>query len=237
MNLIDKNQWIDRISKISLGPRSSYLAMYSTWWDAVVIDPNLMMIPIDDHQVHRGDAVFEAMKAVHHKVYLFDEHLLRLERSMSQIDLTPPFSIKEIKQKVVETLNFTNDPACLIRLFVGRGPGSFTANPYDTIGSQLHIIITTLTPPAEDKVNSGVSLMTSKVKVKDSFMAQIKSCNYLANVLMKKEAVDHKVDFSIGVDSMGHFTEGSTENLIIVNQALPPSLRRHSKWDHDEPHF
>lgn len=49
-------------------------------------------------------------------------------------------------------------------------------------------------------------------------MAKIKSCNYLPNVLMKKEAIDRNLDYVIGVDIEGNLTESATENILIVDQ-------------------
>ena len=43
-------------------------------------DPRLMTIPLDDHLVHRGDGVFEALAIVGGKVYQLDAHLARLKR-------------------------------------------------------------------------------------------------------------------------------------------------------------
>ena len=35
---------------------------------------------------------------------------------------------------------------------------------------------------------------------------------------MKKEAIDRKLDYVIGVDLEGNLTESATENLLIVDQ-------------------
>ena len=43
---------------------AGYYAMYSSWWDAITVDPNLMVVPVDDHMVHRGDGLFETFKCV-----------------------------------------------------------------------------------------------------------------------------------------------------------------------------
>ncbi|MBT8407655.1 MAG: aminotransferase class IV, partial [Deltaproteobacteria bacterium] len=52
--------------------------------------------------------------------------------------------------------------------------------------------------------------------IKRSYFANIKSCNYLPNVLMKKEAVDAGVQYTISIDEDGFLGEGSTENIGIV---------------------
>lgn len=218
MDLIDKNTWLERISKHRHPARMAYKAMYSSWWEGVVTDPALMVIAIDDHQVHRGDAVFEAFRLAHGKIYLLDAHLDRLWRSAASLSLDMPMNRQALIQMMGDTIKASRASDAVLRLFVSRGPGSFTANPYETLGSQIHFLVTEWKPLPAEKVEKGVRIMVSRVAPKESFWAQIKSCNYLHNVMMKKEAVDHGCDFSIGVDPRGHLTEGSTENLVIVDK-------------------
>jgi len=59
---------------------------------------------------------------------------------------------------------------------------------------------------------------TSHIPVKESFFAAIKNCNYLPNVLMKKEAVDINADFVVAFDARGFLAEGATENIGIVTK-------------------
>jgi branched-chain amino acid aminotransferase len=58
----------------------------------------------------------------------------------------------------------------------------------------------------------------SAIPAKPSEFAEIKNCNYLPNVLMKRESVDWGVDFVLGYDADGHLTEGPTENAGIVTR-------------------
>ncbi|NUN06020.1 MAG: aminotransferase class IV, partial [Bdellovibrio sp.] len=37
-------------------------------------------------------------------------------------------------------------------------------------------------------------------------------------VMMKKESVDRKIDFTIGIDPQGFLTEGSTENIVLIDK-------------------
>ncbi|HAG91271.1 MAG TPA: peptidase [Bdellovibrionales bacterium] len=220
MEILNQDQWLEKLkSKNSTRTeKSKYKAMYSTWWDGIVTEPHMMMIPVDDHQVHRGDAVFEAMKWIHGKAYLQKEHLDRLERSQKSLYLENPLPRKQLEEILKQTVTASKLESALLRLFVGRGPGSFTTNPYDTLGSQFHLVVTDLTPPSKEKREKGVSLMVSKIPVKEPFWSKIKSCNYLSNVMMKKEALDEGYDFSVGVTPEGKLTEGSTESLILIDQ-------------------
>lgn len=39
--------------------KQPYPAMYSSVYGGIILDPALMVIPIDDHMVHRGHGVFD----------------------------------------------------------------------------------------------------------------------------------------------------------------------------------
>jgi branched-chain amino acid aminotransferase len=118
---------------------------------------------------------------------------------------------------IIETLKVANRDDAIIRVFLSRGPGNFSVNPYDSVKSQFYVAITRLNSPAPEKYEQGVVIGKSSIPMKDSWMAQVKSCNYLPNVMMRKEAVDRNLDFVVGVDEEGFVTEGPTENIMIVD--------------------
>lgn len=39
--------------------KKPYPAMYSSIFGGIILDPAMMVIPIDDHMVHRGHGVFD----------------------------------------------------------------------------------------------------------------------------------------------------------------------------------
>lgn len=47
-----KSKW-DSVEK------QPYRAMYSSMFGGITVDPAMMMIPLDDHMVHRGHGVFD----------------------------------------------------------------------------------------------------------------------------------------------------------------------------------
>lgn len=196
----------------------TYYAFFSSWYGAIVKDPGAtLLVPLDDHMVHRGDAVFEALKSVNGKIFLLDEHLIRLEKSAEKIGLRSPYSKSGMGEIIKETLKVSEQKNTLIRVFLSRGPGSFTTNPYDPPQSQFFVVITELKTPAAEKYEKGVKIGRSQIPVKESWMAQVKSCNYLPNVMMKKESVDRKLDFTVSFDREGYLAESSTENIVIVD--------------------
>jgi len=180
-----------------------YLAMYSSIWGGVVTHPFLMVVPVDDHMVHRGDGVFETFKCVDGRIYALERHLDRLERSARTLYLPLPAPRDEIISIIRETIRIGGEQDCLIRLFISRGPGGFTVNPYECPASQLYVVVAHLHVPAGQEYARGVSLKSSSVPPKKPYFATIKSCNYLQNVLMKKEAVDADADYTVALDENG----------------------------------
>ncbi len=218
-----------KLQEKSYPAQKSYLAMYSSWLGGIVKDPGLMMVPVDDHLVHRGDGVFEAIKVVDGRVFLLQEHLERLVASAAQIGLPLPMPMEEMREVILKTTAATGARYAVLRLYVSRGPGGFTTNPYDSVASQMYLIVTSYTPLADEKYLAGVKVGRSQVPPKEPWLAKIKTCNYLPNVLMKKESVDRKLDFTIGIDGQGFLTEGSTENIVLIDKnknLLRPKLRQ-----------
>jgi 4-amino-4-deoxychorismate lyase len=227
--LLSSDEIFKKLSLYSYEQKKTYLAMYSSWYGGITKDPSLMLVPVDDHLVHRGDGVFEAMKVVQGKTYLMNDHLDRLETSAAQLGIQWPFSRERLVEILHETVKVAGTPECLIRLFMARGPGGFTTNPYDSVGTQVYCIVTAFKPMAEQKYTEGAVIGKSAIPPKEPWFATIKSCNYLPNVMMKKEAVDRKLDFTVGFDAKGFLTESSTENIILLNshgELIRPHLRQ-----------
>lgn len=229
MKQFDLTDWPALSSRLRRPHQVNYFAMYSSVYDGIVTDPVLMMLPIDDHMVHRGDGIFEALKAVNGKIYNLKGHLERLANSARGLALTMPVMFNQINDIVMATVKAGGHPDVMIRIFVSRGPGGFAVNPYECPASQLYIVVSALGRPFMQLHPEGARMRTSAIAAKAAHMANIKNCNYAPNVLMKKEAVDANVDFSVGFDENGFLTEGSTENMGIVtpdNRLLFPKLDR-----------
>ncbi len=196
----------------------NYYAMFSSAWNGIVTDPLLMSVPVDDHLVHRGDGVFETLKCVSGKIYLCREHIARLFASAGKVGLKPAWSQDEIIEIVRQTVRAGARRDCLVRILLSRGRGSFGVSPYDCPKPGLYVIAHKLSPPFMDAHPEGAKCRTSAIPVKPDFFATSKTCNYLPNALMKKEAVDAGVDFTISFDERGKVAEGATENIGILTK-------------------
>ncbi|MBW2324042.1 MAG: aminotransferase class IV, partial [Deltaproteobacteria bacterium] len=168
--------------------QGNYLAMYSSLWSGIVTDPLLMTVPLDDHLVHRADGVFDVIRCLEGKAYCLKAHLDRLERSAARIDLALPDDYKRIREIIQSAVRAGGGKDVLIRLIVSRGPGGFSTNPFECPASQLYVVIHKATPLPLEMYKEGVTIISTDVPVKQSFFAQVKSCDYLNNVMIKKAA-------------------------------------------------
>jgi len=208
--------YLEKLRVARAGVPGAYLAMYSSYTGGIVTDPALMLVPVDDHLVHRGDGIFETLKAEQGTIYNQQAHLLRLERSATALKLNLPEPLDRIGLRVAETVRAGRQENALIRVIVSRGPGSLGVNPYDSPRSQLYIIVAPLPPSFMTRHPEGAHIAFSSIPPKPSPFSDMKSCNYLPNAMMAMEARDRGVDFVIGLSPDGSALEGPTENVALL---------------------
>lgn len=213
---IDRAAYFAMLDRTRQTFHAEYYAMYSSVLGGIVKDPLLMTVPVDDHMVHRGDGVFETLKCVAGGIYALQPHLDRLFTSASRVGLKPAWSKDEIGHIVAETVRAGGHRDTLIRILLSRGSGSLGVSPYDCAKPGLFVVVHALKPAFMEAHPEGARACTSSVPVKSGTFANIKSCNYLPNAMMKKEAADKGCDFALAFDERGFIAEGATENFGIV---------------------
>jgi branched-chain amino acid aminotransferase len=195
--------------------------MYSSVFGGVVTDPALMVMPLDDHIINRGDGIFEYFPVAHGHAYCMEAHLTRLRKSAEIISLDLPFDTDTIRRITLETIAISCARSCGVRMFVSRGIGDFACDPTTPKQSLLYVVV--LRKRIEDALparmlTEGVSLITTHVPIKPGFYAQVKSTDYLLNALVCLEAHRSNADFGVWFDENGYMTESSTESVVIVTE-------------------
>jgi branched-subunit amino acid aminotransferase/4-amino-4-deoxychorismate lyase len=223
--VVGREEWLERLPNRD----KKLYAMYSSVTDCIVTDQSVMTVPVDDHMVHRGDGVFESFKCMKGCLYNLEAHLARLEDSCTQLGLQLPVSRDEMAAIIIQTVQVGAEQNCLIRLLLSRGQGTMGINPYACFGAEFYVIVYELPAVDINTLPEGVSMALSKIPIKPGIFATVKTCNYLPNVLMKKEAVDLGVDFTVSLDENRHLAECATENIGIVTIGkelfMPPPER------------
>ncbi len=229
MKRIDCSTYIEQLQTLRQPWHNKFYAMYSSVLGGIVTEPLLMLVPADDHLVHRGDGVFDTFKCVNRAAYNIDAHLKRLVRSGGEIGLTWPDGIEDIRAKALETLKIADHDDCSCRVILARGPGGFGISPYESPKPALYIIVYALGQPFMQAHPAGAKIKRSQTPVKSGTFPTYKHCNYLPNAMMKREAIDAGVDFVVSYDEHGFLAEGATENVGIVTaqrELLFPRLNK-----------
>ena len=226
-SVLNEGDFLKALQRATEHKRGEYLACYSSWLGGYLTDPAFMVLPLDDHMVHRGDGVFEALRMENYKLLAWAEHWQRLQRSAASIGLKLLWSEEDLITHLRKLVELCGRSEGFIRIFVSRGPGSFSVNPYEVSGPELHIVVTALKQPPSELYKRGLKLGPSRWPQKPEPFFKIKSCNYLPNVLMKKEAVDLGLDLTLSFTEDGRLAEGPTENVALVTKEgdfLTPQL-------------
>ncbi|MDY7001344.1 MAG: aminotransferase class IV, partial [Thermodesulfobacteriota bacterium] len=187
--ILESDEYVKRMLSIPRPGAENILAFYEHRLGAICTDPRLLLLPLDDHLAHRGDGVFETLKYLDRRVYQLEPHLKRMKVSADAIFLTPPCSWDKIGELVLEVAKASGRDMGLIRILLGRGPGSFGIDPDECPVPSLYIVAYGFHPKPEEFFERGVSAFRTSTPAKQDYMARIKSVNYLPNVLMKREAV------------------------------------------------
>lgn len=210
--VVGRDEWLARLPM----QEKKLYAMYSSVTDCIVTDQAVMVVPVDDHIVHRGDGVFETFKCLNGGIYNLEDHFERLGHSCERLGISIPRPLDEMADIVLQTVRAGGERNALVRLLVSRGQGTMGVNPYECHGAEFYVVVYELKKSSTDRLPDGVSVAVSKIPVKPGFFATVKTCNYLPNVLMKKEAVDLGVDFTVSLDENRTLAESATENIGIV---------------------
>jgi 4-amino-4-deoxychorismate lyase len=211
-------QAITRLRETVHGNAANFYAMYSSILGGIVNDPALMMLPLDDHMVHRGHGVFDTATLTHGMLYQLDPHLDRLIRSAQGARVPLPFSREELRRIILDTAAASRQRDGSVRYWLSAGPGGYGLGPAECVGSSFYVIVFKQEAYPESYYRDGIKLITSQVPIKPPLFARIKSTNYLPNVLVLLEAKDHGADNGIFIDERGMVAESSNMNVAFVTR-------------------
>ncbi len=176
-------------------------------------------ISVFDHGLLYGDGVFEGIRSYSRLVFKLNEHIDRLFESAKSIMLKIPLTKDQLIKAVVATLKENKLNDAYIRLVVTRGIGDLGLDPRKCKGQPTVIIIAdkiALYP--QNFYREGLKIVTVPTvrNLPEALNPQIKSLNYLNNILAKIEAANAGCDEAIMLDSLGYVAECTGDNIFIV---------------------
>lgn len=183
-------------------------------------------VSVYDHGLLYGDGVFEGIRAYNKRIFKLEEHVDRLYESANAIDLKIPISKQDFCNKIIETCrkNEVKDGG-YIRVVVTRGTGDLGLDPRKCKAPTIIIIVKSISL-YEHK--DGLRLITTAIRrmPPQCLSPNIKSLNYLNNILGKIEANRANADEALFLDVDGFVSEASADNIFYVKDSLlttPPT--------------
>ncbi|HUW20486.1 MAG TPA: branched-chain-amino-acid transaminase [Sedimentisphaerales bacterium] len=188
------------------------------WLDDKLVDEADAHISVFDHGLLYGDGVFEGIRVYNGRVFELKAHIERLFNSAKVIRLDMPMSRSALVKAVEKTVEANGVVDGYIRLVVTRGVGTLGLNPFVCEESRLFIIADNIQLYPEELYEKGMKVI-SATTVRNhplSIPPQVKSLNYLNNILAKIEALDSNVPEAIMYNHEGYVAEATGDNVFIV---------------------
>jgi 4-amino-4-deoxychorismate lyase len=226
--MLNAQDVLERLQALRTRQPVRYWAFYSSQLGGIVTDPALMVIPFDDHMVHRGHGVFDTAAIAGGKIYDLEAHLDRFVRSAATSKIEIP-GRDEMRDIIVRTTAASGKRDGSIRYWASSGVGSLGLTPAAKAEPGFFVMIFAGLTYPESWYTEGLRVMTTTYPIKPPLFAVTKSTNYLPNVLMQMEAQERGLDNGVFLDEAGHVGESSNMNLAFVTD---DGILRHPKFDH-----
>ncbi len=207
----------------------NYFAFYSSQLGGVVTDPALMVLPFDDHIVHRGHGIFDTAGLVNGRIYDLEAHLDRFLLSAERSRLRLACPREEMRDIIIKTTAISGQRDGSIRYWLSAGPGSLELTPAAGSEPGFFVMIFGGLAYPQRWLTEGARVMTTTYPIKAPIYAITKATNYLPNVLMQMEAKEAGFDNGVFLDAEGYVGESSNMNVAFVTT---DGVLAHPKFDH-----
>ena len=177
------------------------------------IHKDALLFPIEERGMQFGDGVYEVIRIYDGRLYLLEEHIDRLFRSLSAIEINIPFTKEQLKKnlhRLIELNEMFTDGFIYMQVTRGMAERNHPFPKYATPNLYAYI----------KKRKRPLTLLkkgTKAITLPDERWANcyIKSLNLLPNVLAKQKATEQGAYEAILYRGLT-VTEGSSSNVFLV---------------------
>ncbi|WP_053984684.1 branched-chain-amino-acid transaminase [Niameybacter massiliensis] len=175
-------------------------------------------VSVFDHGVLYGDGVFEGIRAYNGRIFRCEEHIDRLYNAAKAIMLEIPLTKKEMTEVLLETCRKNDLKDGYVRLVVTRGKGDLGLNPKSCKVATVFCIAGSITLYPDEMYTKGMPIITAVQRRNKATIVdpQVKSLNYLNNILAKIEANRAGVPEALMLNNDGIVAECTGDNIFIV---------------------
>jgi branched-chain amino acid aminotransferase len=192
------------------------------WLDNKLVDEADAKVSVFDHGLLYGDGVFEGIRVYNQGIFELEAHIDRLYESAHAIRLQIPLDKAQLVAATQETVQVNDVVNGYIRLIVTRGVGTLGLNPFVCKKGMVIIIADNIQLYPEELYERGMRII-SATTVRNHPLAlppQVKSLNYLNNILAKIEALDSDVMEAVMYNHEGFVAEATGDNVFIINKGI-----------------
>ena len=192
------------------------------WLDGELVDKADAKISVFDHGLLYGDGICEGIRFYNGRVFRLEEHIDRLFLSARAILLKMIWSEQEVCDIVRETIRANKLTDGYIRLVVTRGSGGLGLNPYLCEKPSMFCIAASIQLYPEEFYKNGLELITCSTRRPShaTLSPQIKSLNYLNNIMAKVECIKAGVMEGLMLNEEGTVAECTGDTVFIVKNGV-----------------
>lgn len=179
-----------------------------------IVSVDKAMIHIDDLGLLRGYGVFDVMKTVNGKIFMFDEHFKRLSDSAHYLGVKLPIKKNEIEKiikKLISKNKISTSKQASIRIVL-TGGRSADAMHFNSDTPTFYILVSEFKPLTENLFKDGIKLATVN---HNRDIAETKTTNYIVAVKNINERQKKEKFFEILYVSNDVVLEASTSNFFV----------------------
>ncbi len=175
-------------------------------------------VSVLDHGYLYGDGVFEGIRMYSGCIFKLKEHIDRLYDSARAIMLHIPMEKSEMESAIVETVRKNGLSDGYIRVVVSRGVGDLGLDPRKCPNPTVVIIADKIKLYPEELYQNGLSIITvpTRRNIPEALNPQIKSLNYLNNILAKIEAIHRGYEEALMLNQEGYVAECTGDNIFML---------------------
>ncbi len=184
-------------------------------------------ISVFDHGLLYGDGIFEGIRFYNGRVFRLEGHLDRLWDSARAICLSIPLTREEMTAALIETVRKNQLRDGYIRLLVTRGVGTLGLNPETCKRPSVVIIASSIALYPEELYRRGLDVITCGTRrvSPGALSPQVKSLNYLNNIMGKIEAIQAGAGEGLMLNEQGYVAECTGDNVFVLKRgalSTPP---------------
>ena len=164
-----------------------------------------------------ADGVYEVVKCYNGKPFRFDDHLLRLERSLRELDLkySGSFELEEVFQQLLKINNLTNIHAG-VYVQITRGASKRVHHFPENIQPTVYAFAFNL-PSSAENLENGIKVITEKdIRWQ---RCDIKSVSLLPNTMLFNKAVKNEAGECILIRD-GIVTEATHSSVLMIKDGV-----------------